>query len=287
VYANLDGIDVGDGFPVRVVGALNVSPESFYRGSVATGQRQLQQLAVRMVDEGADLLDIGAMSTAPYLSGAIDPAEETRRMIAAVRAVRQVVRIPISADTQRSAVAAAALDAGATVINDVSGLRHDPAMGAVARAARGVILMAQQRRPSVARPSAMIRTLLRECVARARAADIATERVVLDPGIGFFRRAAIPWHQLDCRVLRELPHLRKLGRPLLVGISRKSFVGKLTEHADPADRLYGSLGAAAIAVYNGAALIRTHDVAATIDAIRVAEAIAAATTNQEPETGDR
>jgi len=138
-----------------------------------------------------------------------------------------------------------------------------------------VILMARAREPSATPPLPLIATLLRAALARARAQRIAPRRIVLDPGIGFFRRAAVPWYALDCQLLAQLGRLRRLGRPLLVGISRKSFIGKLTGHADPTQRLYGSLGAAAIAVYNGAALIRTHDVAATVDAVRVAEAIRA------------
>jgi dihydropteroate synthase len=275
LYANLAGVEAGDGFPVRIVGALNVSPESFYPGSVVTGRRTLQRRAARLVEEGADIIDIGAMSTAPYRQGAISEPEEMRRLAAAIRAVHEVVGIPISADTQRSRVAAAALGAGAAIINDVSGLRCDPEMSRVARDAGGVILMAAEPGPSREAPLVMIAALLRACLARARRAGIARDHTVLDPGIGFFRHAALPWHALDCVVLDQLGRLRRLGRPLLVGISRKSFIGKLTGRADPTDRLPGSLAAVAVAVYNGAALIRTHDVAATADAVRVAERVRA------------
>jgi dihydropteroate synthase len=273
LYANLAGVEAGDGFPVRIVAALNVSPESFYPGSVVTGRRTLQRRAARLVEEGADIIDIGAMSTAPYRQGAISEVEEMRRLAAAIRAVREVVRVPISADTQRGRVAAAALEAGASIINDVSGLRYDPEMSHVARDAGGVILMAAEPGPSREAPLVMIAALLRACLARARRAGIRRDRTVLDPGIGFFRRAVLPWHALDCVVLGHLERLRRLGRPLLVGISRKSFIGKLTGRTDPTDRLPGSLAAVAIAVYNGAALIRTHDVAATADAVRVAERV--------------
>ncbi len=276
VAANLAGVDVGDGFPVRIVGAINVSPESFYGGSVARGRAALQRLARRMVEDGADLLDIGAMSTAPYRRGRIAADDEERRMVAAVRAVSAVVRVPISVDTQRAHVAAAALNAGAAVINDVSGLRADPLMARVARDAGGLILMASEVTASTRPPMAMITALLRQGLTRARRARIDAAQIVLDPGIGFFRRAVLPWHALDCRVLHDLDKLRGLGRPLLVGISRKSFIGKLTGREDPADRLAGSLAAAAIAVYNGAALVRTHDVAATRDAVRIATAIKSA-----------
>jgi dihydropteroate synthase len=273
LYANLAGVDVGDAFPVRVMGVINVSPESFHPGSVVHGARALEKAARRMVAEGADLLDVGAMSTAPYVQGHIGEAAEARRMRTAVRIVSQVVSVPISADTQRSRVAAAAVEAGATIINDVSGLRTDAAMGEVARHAGGVVLMASEQGRSRTPPLALVRDLLRSCLARARRQRIPRERIVLDPGIGFFRRAALPWDALDCTVLHDLRALRRLGRPLLIGVSRKSFVGKITGRVLPAERLYGSLAATAIAVYNGAAIIRTHDVGPTVDTVRMAEAI--------------
>jgi len=270
-FAKLAQVNAGDGFPVRLVGVINVSPESFYGDSVATDVRRVVDLAHRMVAEGADLLDIGAMSTAPYRQTAIDEAEEIRRMTAALSALRGEVEVPLSADTQRAAVAAAALAAGASVINDVSGLGHDPRMAEVAAQAEGVILMARNNEPTQSPPLQMLLHLFRAILARAGQAGIPEERIVLDPGIGFYRRAALPWDEVDCLVIRDLAQLRAFGRPLLVGISRKSFIGKISERQDPSDRLWGSLAATAVAVYNGAALVRTHDVAATRDAVRVAE----------------
>jgi len=270
-FAKLAQVNAGDGFPVRLVGVINVSPESFYGDSVATDVRRVVDLAHRMVAEGVDLLDIGAMSTAPYRQTAIDEAEEIRRMTAALSALRGEVEVPLSADTQRAAVAAAALAAGASVINDVSGLGHDPRMAEVAAQAEGVILMARNNEPTQSPPLQMLLHLFRAILARAGQAGIPEERIVLDPGIGFYRRAALPWDEVDCLVIRDLTQLRAFGRPLLVGISRKSFIGKISERQDPSDRLWGSLAATAVAVYNGAALVRTHDVAATRDAVRVAE----------------
>jgi len=274
VYANLAGLEVGDEFPVRLAGAINVSPESFYRGSVATGEDSLRVMAEQMVAEGADALDIGAMSTAPYLKTEITEAEEIQRLTWAIGIVRKMVGVPISADTKRSRVALAALDAGANIINDVSGLRHDPGMAEmVARRARGVILMASETDPSARDPIETVRGLLEESLQVVWKAGLPDHRVVLDPGIGFFRQAAIPWHVWDCQLLRRLAELRSLGRPLLVGVSRKSFIGKIIGQADPGDRLAGSLAATAIAVLNGAHLIRTHDVGPTREAVRMAEAL--------------
>jgi len=274
VYANLAGLEVGDEFPVRLAGAINVSPESFYRGSVATGEDSLRVMAEQMVAEGADALDIGAMSTAPYLKTEITETEEIQRLTWAIGIVRKMVGVPISADTKRSRVALAALDAGANIINDVSGLRHDPGMAEmVARRARGVILMASETDPSARDPIETVRGLLEESLQVVWKAGLPDHRVVLDPGIGFFRQAAIPWHVWDCQLLRRLAELRSLGRPLLVGVSRKSFIGKIIGQADPGDRLAGSLAATAIAVLNGAHLIRTHDVGPTREAVRMAEAL--------------
>lgn len=273
LQANLAGVRIGDSHPVRILAAINVSPESFYRSSVVRSRHALQRRAEQMISEGADMLDIGAMSTAPYRRGQIPEDEERRRIIEALRALREVARVPISVDTQRSSVAAAALRAGAAIINDVSGFAGDPEMARVARDAAGVILMAREEGPSKASPMVQVASLLRRALRRAAAAGLSTERIVLDPGVGFFREGVVPWDEFDCIILDGLRHLRRLGRPLLVGASRKSFIGKLTGRADAAERLNGSLGAVAIAVYNGAAMIRAHDVAATLDAARVAAAI--------------
>lgn len=273
-YANLAGLEVGDAFPVRLMGAINVSSESFYQGSVFTTEESLITQAERMAAEGADLLDIGAMSTAPYRETEVTEAEETQRLSWAIGLVRKAVPIPISADTRRSRVALAALDAGAQVINDVSGFRHDPAMAElVARRAQGVILMASGHGPDAPHPIGTVRGLLEQCLKLTWKAGVPEYRVVIDPGIGFFRQAAIPWDVWDCEILQRLGDLRTLDRPILVGLSRKSFLGKILGKADPADRLVGSLAATAIAVVNGAHLVRTHDVGPTREAIRVAEAL--------------
>jgi dihydropteroate synthase len=271
--AVLAGVPVGGEHPVRVMAAINVSPESFFAGSVRIDEGLLREAAQQAVAEGADIIDIGAKSTAPYLDTAVPPDEEVRRMTHAVRVVAGAVRVPISADTTRAAVAAAALAAGARIVNDVSGLRGDVAMADIAAQGEGVVLMASPDGPSSDAPIEQVRRLLADSLVRAHAAGIGTAEIVLDPGVGFFTRAGVPAPAFTCAVLAQLGALADLGCPLLVGVSRKSSIGHLTGRADPADRLPGSLAAAAVAVYNGAAIIRTHDVAATRDAVRVAEAI--------------
>jgi dihydropteroate synthase len=323
-------VSFGSGLPVGVMGVLNVSPESFYPGSVHTTADDLLSTALAMVEAGAILIDIGARSTAPYLNTEITDDEERTRLAEAVEALAPKLPVPISVDTTHSGPARAAFNAGARIINDVSGLR-DPALAALAaQRAEGVILMASPEagkgrlgaagaigveatrsrraptdaaRPDGAQPPrgrgrvprgrldpdrarrrreppsegdtpiAAVRALLRAAMGRARAAGIPDERVVLDPGIGFFRNEAVPWDEWDALVLAGLGELEKLGRPVCVGVSRKSFIGEIIGRAGTESRLAGSLAATALAVSNGASLIRTHDVAETIDAVRVAERV--------------
>jgi len=273
------------------MGALNVSPESFYAGSVHRFAADLVSTALAMVEAGAALIDVGARSTAPYRATAVGEDEERDRLARAVEALAGKVPVPISADTARARVARAALDAGARVINDVSGLR-DPEMPGLARdRGAALILMASPETPGAgaharpprlqgvshgppptgAGPVACVKALLARARQRARAAGIPDEHVVLDPGLGFFRDEPVPWDEWDVEVLTGLGSLVALGRPLCVGVSRKSFIGAITGRDRPEERLAGSLAATTVAVLNGAALIRTHDVAETLDAVRVAE----------------
>lgn len=271
--ARLAGVVVGADQPVRLMAVLNVSPESFYPGSVSADAGALRAAAQRAVDEGADFIDIGARSTAPYLDTDISLADEVRRMTWALQAVVPAVAVPVSADTTRAAVAAAALAAGARIINDVSGLRQEAAMADVAAQAEGVVLMAAPDGGPDDAPLAQVRRLLQDSLARAARAGIGTGEIALDPGIGFFTHSVLPAASFNLALLRHLEQLEGLGCPLLVGVSRKAFIGRLTGRDEVADRLAGSLAAAALAVYNGAAILRTHDVGATRDAARVAAAI--------------
>jgi dihydropteroate synthase len=275
IRATLAGVHLGDGLPVAVMGALNVSPASFYAGSVVTGGDDLLRAAERMAREGASLLDVGAMSTAPYLSGSITASEEAERLGWAVDVLSSKLGVPVSADTSRAEPARVALEAGAAIINDVRGLTADPALAPlVARAGAGLILMASERGGAEGQPPVdTVMELLEESLRLAIQAGIREERVVVDPGIGFFRRRGIAWHEWDCAILAALGRLRDLGRPVCIGVSRKSFVGEIAGEPDPARRLPGSLAAVTAAVLGGASLIRAHDVGETVQAVRVAEAI--------------
>ncbi len=273
--AVLGHVTVGDGLPVALVGVLNVSPESFYAGSIHTASDDLVRAADEMVAAGVALLDVGAMSTAPYRDTQISEAEEADRLAAAVARLHAKFDVPVSADTSRLGPARAALDAGATVLNDVTGLRGDPAIAPlIASRDAGVIVMARARTPATGgRPIDVVAARLAESLEIARLAGIPEGRTVVDPGIGFFRDGGVPWYEWDASVIANLDELRRLGRPICVGVSRKSFIGALTGRDDPEERLAGSLAATAVAVRNGAALIRTHDVGESRDAIRVASAL--------------
>jgi dihydropteroate synthase len=271
----LGGVTVGDGVPVAVAGALNVSPESFYQGSVVTDGNHLLRLGEAMARAGAAFVDVGAMSTAPYLAARIPESEEADHLAWAVDLLVKKLDLPVSADTARAAAARAALDAGARIINDVTGLTGDSGMAPLAaRAGAGVIVTACPRRgPRSGGAVEAVRGLLEESLAIARAAGIDPSLIAVDPGIGFFRDQGVAWHEWDCAVLAGLERLRPLGRPICVGVSRKSFIGAVAGEDDPARRLPGSLAATALAVLGGAQLIRAHDVEETIQAVKVAEAI--------------
>lgn len=274
VYAKLSKIEVGDEYPVRIMGVINVSPESFYKGSVKIDPKEIADTALQMVEEGVDIIDVGGMSTAPYLETEVSAEEEARRLSTAIKAIRDAVDVPISADTMRSEPAEAAIKAGAEIINDVSGLKNDKSLARlIADYGLSTILMANGKSSSGTRPIDKIRCLLKESLELALSAGIPEDRIAVDPGIGFFRKEKWPWYVWDCMVIRELKELRTLGRPICIAVSRKSFIGKILNQERPEDRLYGSLSATAIAVYNGAHVIRTHDVGPTLQAVRMAEAL--------------
>ena len=273
--ATVAGVSVGDGLDVAVVGALNVSPESFYSGSVVDDADRLLRAAQAMAAAGAAWLDVGGMSTAPYRPARIPEAQEADRLHWAIGLLAAKLGLPVSADTGRALPARAALEAGARVINDVTGLASDRGLARLtAESGAGLVLMAS---PVIAPPSgdpiATVLASLTASLGLARAAGIPDDRILVDPGIGFFRGGTIDWPEWDCRVLASLGALRTLGRPLHVGVSRKSFIGALAGIEDPAARLPGTLAATAAAVLEGAHVVRAHDVAETRQAVRVAQAI--------------
>jgi dihydropteroate synthase len=271
-YALVAGIQVGDHYPVRLMGIINVSPESFFKGSVFSSRDDIRRIAEQMTADGADMLDVGARGTDPYLQTDISVEEEMDRLSQAIQAVREVTDTPISADTQTAAVAKEALNVGASLLNDVSGLAHDPDMATIATGYKGVILMANASyTQTLGDPVSVVKASLEAALQRAQQAGIVPEHMVLDPGIGFFRNRSISWDEWDRIILQQFPAFRSFERPLMLSVSRKSLIGKILGYSDPADRLYGSLGLTSLAVYQGAHLIRTHDIAATRDVVRITE----------------
>ncbi len=270
----LGGVKVGLKHPVRIMGVINLSPESFYKRSVVTSVKKAYDVATNMVESGADLIDIGGMSTAPYKDTYIPVEEEIRRIKPVVKELAKSLEVPISIDTRRSAVAEAALNLGARIVNDTSGLKNDDKMVDVVRDSdASLIVMAYGEVDPNIEPITNIRRLLKNSLEKALSNGIRENKIVIDPGIGFFRDTGLKWYEWDANIIRNLRRLLILGRPILIGVSRKSFIGEILNLKDPEERLIGSVAAEAIAVYNGASIIRTHNVTESIQAVRLAEYI--------------
>lgn len=261
-----------------VMGVLNVTPDSFSDGGRFFDRERAVARAQEMIAEGADMIDVGPESTRP---GADDvPADEQiGRAVGVIRAIREFdPQVVISIDTRLGSVARAALDAGADMINDTSALRDDPALVTVAaESGAAVVLMHRRGTPKVMQAGggpeyhdviADIRNFLAARMQFAEQHGVDRSRIILDPGIGFGKRV-----NDNLMILRELPQFADLGRPLLVGASRKRFLGALLGLDRPEERLAGSLACAALATMSGAAILRVHDVRATVEVIRTCVAI--------------
>jgi len=263
---------IEDGAEVRVMGVLNLSPDSFYGPSRAHGVDAALEQAHRMVDEGASLIDVGAESSRPG-SQPVDPVLEIERLLPVVRRLVRETGVPVSVDTWKAAVAEQVLGAGAACINDITGLAGDPRMAAtIARHRAGVVLMHMQGTPLTMQDNPRygdvvedIRSLLQNSLRLAREAGI--DQAAVDPGIGFGKTLE---HNLE--ILARLDEFRALGVPLVLGVSRKSFIGAVLG-LPVEERLEGSLAAAVLGVQKGANIIRAHDVAATVRAVKLATAI--------------
>ena len=272
--ARIGGLLVGVGQPVRVMGVINVSPESFFPGSVRRTPEEVAETAAAMVEAGAEIIDVGGMSSAPYKEVWVSEDVEVERLRWAVRAVRDVVDVPVSADTFRARAAEAALREGAEMVNDVTGLRNSPEIAVLVKEySASLIVMANDVGGDVDVMEGVLNQL-KASLETAERHGVEPDRVVIDPGVGFHRRHAKKWYVVDGEIVRRLGELRVLGRPICVGVSRKSFIGKVTGREDPAMRVYGSVAAEALAAYNGADIIRTHNPAESLDAIKVASHIA-------------
>jgi dihydropteroate synthase len=263
----------------RVVGILNVTPDSFSDGGALRTLDEVRRSAECLVADGADVIDIGGESTRPR-AVPVTGEEELRRVMPAIRVTLEAVPgVPVSVDTVKARVAAEAIAAGASIINDVSGFRLDSDMaGVCASSGAGVVLM--HSRGDVADMATFVHAVygedpvgdviaeLRTCVERATLAGVGRERIVLDPGIGFSKRG-----EQSLAMLAQLGRFVELGFPILVGVSRKRFIGEITGVGTPTERVAGTVGANVMALQRGARLFRVHDVKPAREALDVAWAI--------------
>lgn len=263
----------------KVMGIVNVTPDSFSDGGAHATTDAAMAHGLRLVEQGADLLDIGGESTRPG-AAEVEVEEELRRVVPVIERLAAQVAVPISIDTSKPEVMRAAVQAGAGMINDVYGLRREGALDAAAALGVPVVLMHMQGEPRSMQAAPQyddvvgeVHRFLAERIFAAEMAGIAKQRIVVDPGFGFGKDTA---HNLQ--LLARFERFVELGVPVLAGLSRKRSIGELTGRDVPADRVAGSVAAHLIAAQRGAAIVRVHDVAATVDALKVWNAVAAVPT---------
>jgi dihydropteroate synthase len=262
--------------PSLVMGIVNVTPDSFSDGGQFTDPEAAVKHALRLVEEGAEIIDVGGESTRPN-AVPVSKAEELRRVMPVIRQLAGQIRVPISIDTMKPEVARAALDGGASIVNDVAANRADPAMWrVVAETGAGYVCLHMQGTPQTMQANPVYADVASEVEAfffdriqRLNGCGVSSEQIILDPGIGFGKTLD---HNL--RLLGDLGRFARFGRPLMLGVSHKSFIGKLLG-ACVADRLPGALACASLAVEAGVQIIRAHEVASTVQALRLTEAILA------------
>lgn len=265
---------------IKIMGIINCSKESFYIPSIKTRNDDISSYTKKLENEGADILDIGAMSTAPYLDTIISPEKEIKRLGNAVKAIKKASDLPLSIDTPRSIVAENAISYGVDIINDVCGLKYDDNMGEiVAKYGVKIILGAysKKRQISIKGDINSTSTLLQESIDKAIDSGIKNRNIILDPSIGFFRQQGKnpfftkidrPWYLRDLDIISEIKKLMELRFPSCVSISRKSFIGEIL-NLKPEERLGPSLILEALAIINGINIIRTHNVLHTAQMLKV------------------
>jgi dihydropteroate synthase len=258
-----------------VMGVLNVTPDSFSDGGRYFSLDAAVERAIEIERAGADVLDVGGESTRPGSEG-ISPDEELRRVVPVIERLRGSLKIPISVDTSKSEVAEAAVEVGAEILNDVTTLRADPKLAEIARRKKlPLILMHMRGEPRTMQKKPFARSVMRDvavglrrAVAVARQAGIAKSQIVLDPGIGFGKSTA-----QNYELLARLPELARLGFPLMVGTSRKGFIGKTLGGIPAAERGWGTAASVTASILAGAHIVRVHDVREMVQVARVADAV--------------
>jgi dihydropteroate synthase len=259
-----------------VMGVLNVTPDSFSEGGLFFDASAAVEHAFEMERAGADIIDIGGESTRPGSLG-VTAEEELRRILPVLATLHGRLKIPISADTSKSDVAAAAAEAGAEILNDVTALRGDPRIAEVARRRKlPLILMHMRGEPRTMQKKPFARNILRDvtaglkrAAALARRAGVPKSQIILDPGTGFGKS-----YEQNFELIARLPELARLGYPLLIGTSRKSFVGRALGGAPETQRMWGTAATVAASILQGAHIVRVHDVAEMVQVARVTDVIA-------------
>ena len=277
--AKIANISVGGQNPARIMGILNTSPESFYKKSINTSRTKIKNAVIQMENDGADFIDVGGMSTAPYLSTMISEKIESKRILDAIKIIQNSTNLPISVDTCRSNVAKIALENDVEIINDISGLKYDKNMkNVISKFQPSLILCAYDSKTILGNSINSTKKLFKTSLKIAKDCQVPDKKIVLDPAIGFFRKTGkgkfftkikTDWVERDLSVIKNLNSI-KMNYPILISVSNKSIIGNLLGKENPSDRLFGSITAEAICVLNGANIIRTHNVMATRDAITIA-----------------
>ena len=281
----LGNLTVGKKNKITVMGILNSSPESFYKNSIKLTKSQIVNHVTQLEENGANIIDVGGMSTAPYLKTIVSEKTESERITKTIKIIQNQSNIPISVDTFRASVAKDALELGIDVINDISGLKHDKDMPKIIEKYNpSLILCAYSKKLVKGNLVFETKKLLNESIKISQKCHISKDKIVVDPAIGFFRRSSdvknkLPytrinsdWAKRDIEIIKNLKSL-KTTFPILVSTSNKSFLGKLLENDDPTDRNTGTILAEILSIINGASIIRTHNPKITLDVIKLAKLV--------------
>ena len=281
----LGNLVVGRKNQISIMGILNISPESFYKNSIKSTKSQISKFVSEMEENGTDIIDIGGMSTAPYLKTIVSEKIESERITKTIKIIQNLSNIPISVDTCRASVAKNALELGVDVINDISGLKYDKNMPkTIEKYNPSLILCSYSKKIVKGDAISETKKLLNESIMIAQNSQISKDKIVIDPAIGFFRRSSdvknkLPytkinsdWAERDMEIIKKLK-LLKTTFPILVSISNKSFLGKILEKEDPTDRNTGTAIAEMLSIINGASIIRTHNPKITSDVIKFAKVL--------------
>ena len=281
----LGNITVGTKNKITIMGILNVSPESFYKNSIKSTKSQIVKHIIELEDAGANIIDIGGMSTAPYLKTVVSEKLESERVTKTIKIIQNLSNIPISVDTCRASVAKDALELGIDIINDISGSKYDVNMPKIIEKYNPSLILCAYSKKLV-KGNAILETkkLLNESIMIAQNAQISKTKIVVDPAIGFFRRSSdvknnLPytkinydWFERDIEIIKKLKSL-KTHFPILVSISNKSFLGKLLGNEDSTDRNTGTAITEMLSIINGASIIRTHNPKITSDVIKMTNSL--------------